>query len=91
MTERSTSIGYSLPNDEDYALAKLGPALDEAASMGIHYVELALYAIDLVANGRVMPARLVSRSSYQRMWRRQLAAAGLPDDLLWPLPSRHAR
>jgi hypothetical protein len=47
---------------------------------------------DKVTKGcRVMPARLVSRSSYQRMWRRQLAAAGLPDDLLWPLPSRHAR
>ncbi|HSR05513.1 MAG TPA: 4-(cytidine 5'-diphospho)-2-C-methyl-D-erythritol kinase [Bryobacteraceae bacterium] len=40
---------------------------------------------------RVMPARLVSGASYRRMWRRQLAEAGLPDDLLWPLPSRHAR
>ncbi len=40
---------------------------------------------------RRMPARLVSGASYRRMWRRQLSAAGLPDDLLWPLPSRHAR
>ena len=40
---------------------------------------------------RILPARLVSRSSYQRMWQKQLAAAGLASDLLWPLPSRHAR
>ena len=39
---------------------------------------------------RILPARLVSRSSYQRMWQKQLAAAGLSSDL-WPLPSRHAR
>jgi hypothetical protein len=32
---RRYSIGYSLPNDEDYALAKLGPALDEAAAFGL--------------------------------------------------------
>jgi sugar phosphate isomerase/epimerase len=58
MTERRYGIGYSLPNDEDYALAKLGPALDEAALLGVDYVELALYGIDLVANGRVLPERL---------------------------------
>jgi 4-diphosphocytidyl-2-C-methyl-D-erythritol kinase len=40
---------------------------------------------------RVMPARLVSGSSYRRMWRRQLADAGHSNDLLWPPPSRHAR
>jgi 4-diphosphocytidyl-2-C-methyl-D-erythritol kinase len=39
---------------------------------------------------RILPARLVSRASYQRMWRQQLAAAGPVHDL-WPLPSRHAR
>jgi 4-diphosphocytidyl-2-C-methyl-D-erythritol kinase len=40
---------------------------------------------------RILPARLVSRNAYQRMWQKQLAAAGLASDLLWPLPSRHAR
>jgi 4-diphosphocytidyl-2C-methyl-D-erythritol kinase len=40
---------------------------------------------------RVMPARLVSATSYRRMWQKQWAAAGLASDLLWPLPSRHAR
>jgi 4-diphosphocytidyl-2-C-methyl-D-erythritol kinase len=39
---------------------------------------------------RLLPARLVSRASYQQMWRKQLAAAG-PVHELWPLPSRHAR
>jgi 4-diphosphocytidyl-2-C-methyl-D-erythritol kinase len=39
---------------------------------------------------RILPARLVSRASYQRMWRKQLAAASPAHDL-WPLPSRHAR
>lgn len=58
MTESRYGIGYSLPNDEDYALAKLGPALDEAELLGVDYVELPLYAIELVANGRVMSERL---------------------------------
>lgn len=58
MTARGYSIGYSLPNDEDYALAKLGPALDEAATLGADYVEIALYALDLVANGRVLYDRV---------------------------------
>jgi 4-diphosphocytidyl-2-C-methyl-D-erythritol kinase len=40
---------------------------------------------------RILPARLVSAISYRRMWQKQLAAAGLSSDLLWPLPSRHAR
>ena len=58
MSARHYSIGYSLPNDEDYALAKLGPALDEAAALGVDYVEIALYGLDLVANGRVLHDRV---------------------------------
>jgi sugar phosphate isomerase/epimerase len=58
MTGRGYSIGYSLPNEEDYAFARLGPALDEAAALGVDYVELALYGMDLVANGRVLADRL---------------------------------
>jgi sugar phosphate isomerase/epimerase len=52
------SIGYSIPNDDDYGLVKLGPALDEAERMGVDCVELPLYAIDVVAGGRVIPERL---------------------------------
>ena len=40
---------------------------------------------------RILSARLVSAVSYRRMWQKLLAAAGLASDLLWPLPSRHAR
>jgi sugar phosphate isomerase/epimerase len=58
MTVRGYSIGYSLPNDEDYALAKLGPALDQAAELGVDYVEIALYGLDLVANGRLLSERV---------------------------------
>lgn len=58
MSARGYGVGYSLPNEEDYALAKLGPALDEAEALGVDYVELPLYALDLVANGRVLTERL---------------------------------
>jgi len=40
MSERRYGIGYSIPNHDDYALLKLGPALDEAARLGVDYVEL---------------------------------------------------
>ena len=43
---------------------------------------------------RVIPANLVSGSSYQRLWRRQLAEhierPRTPDELIWPPHSRHA-
>lgn len=39
----------------------------------------------------VMPARLVSGRSYQRLWRRQLREFLDPDDDLWPPRSRYAR
>ena len=40
---------------------------------------------------RVMPARLVSRRSYQRLWRKQLAEHLGPDESTWPPPSRYER
>lgn len=58
MSEQKYAVGYSIPNEPDYALTRLGPALDEAAGLGVDYVELALYAMDLVANGRVLHDRL---------------------------------
>ncbi|WP_088347415.1 MULTISPECIES: sugar phosphate isomerase/epimerase family protein [Rhodomicrobium] len=58
MPARHYSIGYSLPNVDDYALEKLGPALEEAERYGVDYVEIPLYATDVVANGRVLPERL---------------------------------
>ena len=40
---------------------------------------------------RLLPARLVSRKSYQRLWRRQLKEHIIPDETLWPPQSRYAR
>jgi len=40
---------------------------------------------------RVMPAKLVSRRSYQRLWRKQLAEHLGPSDSIWPPPSRYER
>jgi hypothetical protein len=45
-------------------------------------------------NCRVIPASLVSDSSYRRLWRRQLAEhieqTRNTDELIWPPHSRHA-
>jgi len=51
---------------------------------------------DRVMRGcRVIPATLVSRKGYRRLWRRQLAeylvGDAAPHELLWPLPSRHGQ
>lgn len=51
-------IGYSTPNNDDYALATLGAALDEATALGVDMVELPLYALDVVGSGRIWPDRL---------------------------------
>jgi 4-diphosphocytidyl-2C-methyl-D-erythritol kinase len=41
---------------------------------------------------RIMPAALVSRRSYQRLWRKQLAEHLSPqNEGIWPPPSRYAR
>ena len=43
---------------------------------------------------RVIPASLVSGTSYRRLWRRQLAEhieqTRTPNELIWPPHSRHA-
>ena len=39
----------------------------------------------------VMPATLVNRASYQRLWRRQLSQHIRMDKSLWPLQSRYAK
>ena len=64
-------------------------ALFESAA-GRDLAQTVLEGDKVMKASRILPARLVSRGSYQRMWQKQLAAAGLPSDL-WPLPSRHAR
>ncbi len=39
----------------------------------------------------LLDAKLISKASYQRMWRRQLREHIIPDNTLWPPPSRYAR
>jgi 4-diphosphocytidyl-2-C-methyl-D-erythritol kinase len=40
---------------------------------------------------RIMPAKLVSRRSYQRLWRRQLRDHLIPEERTWPPRSRYER
>jgi 4-diphosphocytidyl-2-C-methyl-D-erythritol kinase len=40
---------------------------------------------------RVMPAKLISGRSYQRLWRKQLAEHLSPNDSIWPPQSRYER
>jgi hypothetical protein len=42
------------------------------------------------AGVRVIPAKLVSRRSYQRLWHRQLAGLTLPGEALWPPQGKYA-
>jgi 4-diphosphocytidyl-2-C-methyl-D-erythritol kinase len=41
--------------------------------------------------GRIIPARLVSRRSYQRLWHRQLAGLAVSSEGIWPPHSLYAR
>src|SRR5579885_2125985 len=45
----------------------------------------------VVEQCELLSARLVSRRSYQRMWRRQLAPHLAPESRIWPPRSRYAR
>lgn len=48
-------IGYSLPNSDDFTFNRLSASLDEAAGLEPDFVELPLFAMDVVAAGRVIP------------------------------------
>ena len=61
-----------------------------ASAAGRDLAKKVLEGDKVIKASRILPARLVSRAGYQRMWQKQLAAAGLSSNL-WPLPSRHAR
>jgi 4-diphosphocytidyl-2-C-methyl-D-erythritol kinase len=59
------------------------------------FAEKVLEGDRVIRGCRVIPATLVSRRGYRRLWRRQLAeyleTGGAPHELLWPLPSRHGQ
>ena len=48
-------------------------------------------AMELKGKYSVMPASLVSREAYRRLWRRQLSQHIRVDESLWPLQSRYAK
>lgn len=56
MTNNVLGVGYSLANDDDFGFAKLGAKLDEAEALGADFVELPLYAMDLIARARPVPS-----------------------------------
>ena len=43
----------------------------------------------VLRGGQVLPAAVVNRRNYQRLWRRQLSEHLVPDQELWPLRSRY--
>jgi sugar phosphate isomerase/epimerase len=51
-------VGYSISNLGNFSLKWLSAALNEAIGLGIGFVELPLYALDVIGNGRVLPSRL---------------------------------
>ena len=58
MANTVLGVGYTLANDDDYAFEKLGGRLDEAEALGVEFVELPLYAMDLIAGARVLASRM---------------------------------
>jgi sugar phosphate isomerase/epimerase len=58
MANSVLGVGFSLPNEDDFGFERLGPRLDEAEALGADFVELPLYAMDLIAGARVLGARL---------------------------------
>jgi sugar phosphate isomerase/epimerase len=51
-------VGFSSGVIEDPNFDKLRRNLDEAAGLGVEFVELSLFGMDLIAGGRVLPAQL---------------------------------
>jgi sugar phosphate isomerase/epimerase len=58
MANTVLGVGYSLPPEDDFALQKLGPRLDEAEAFGADFVELPLHGMDLIAGGRILTSRV---------------------------------
>ncbi len=51
-------LGFSSIVDEDPNFEKLRRNLDEAASLGVEFVELPLFAMDVIAGGRVLTGQV---------------------------------
>ncbi len=53
---RGAGISSGVVDDPDFE--RLRRNLDEAAGLGLEFVELSLFAMDLIAGGRILPAQL---------------------------------
>jgi sugar phosphate isomerase/epimerase len=52
-------VGYSISNNlGNFSLKWLSAALNEAIGLGVGFLELPLYALDVIGNGRILPSRL---------------------------------
>ncbi len=58
MSERVLGIGYALRSDDDFDFKKLTPALFEADRLAVDFVELPLFAMDIIAGGRIIPSKM---------------------------------
>ncbi len=65
---RGAGISSGVVDDPDFE--RLRQNLDEAAGLGLEFVELPLFAMDLIAGGRILPAQL-------RRLREAIAGRGL--------------
>jgi sugar phosphate isomerase/epimerase len=58
MTNSVLGVGYSIANHDDFGFHTLGARLDEAEALGVDFVELPLYAMDLIAAARPLASRV---------------------------------
>jgi len=87
---RKAALGAARMTGSGSALFALFRSMAER-DLAEHSLELGLGRDRRFQGSRVVPARLVSRRSYQRLWYRQLAGLAVPDRGIWPPPSWHAR
>src|SRR5262245_40665224 len=58
MANSVLGVGYSITNPDDFGFETLGARLDEAEALGADFVELPLYAMDLIAGAKPIAARV---------------------------------
>ncbi len=58
MSKRVLGIGYSIRSDDDFDFKKLTPSLHEADRLGVDFIELPLFTLDIIADGRIIPSKL---------------------------------
>ena len=58
MANNVLGVGYTLSYENDYGFRTLGGRLDEAERLGMDFVEIPLWSMDLIAAAKVLPDRL---------------------------------